>query len=179
MKFVIQRVKEACVRVSGETVGKISKGILVLIGITHEDKYEDLDFAANKLLNIRLFEDEKGIRWKCGIKELNLEILIVSQFTLYAFLKGNKPDFHNAMDPEKAEKMYNTFVEILKKKHEKVQCGQFGEYMEVSLINDGPITINWEYPEIKSESKTEKNKKEQKKEAGSNNDIESIIDKNV
>jgi D-tyrosyl-tRNA(Tyr) deacylase len=152
MRFVIQRVTEACVRVNSEVVGKIGKGILVLFGITGNDKYEDLEFAANKLLNIRLFEDNKGTRWKCGVKDLDLEILIVSQFTLYAFLKGNKPDFHNALEPEKAEKMYNTFVEILKKKYgDKVQCGKFGEYMEVSLVNDGPVTINWEYPEIKSD----------------------------
>ena len=150
MKFVIQRVLEGSVKISGEFVGKIGKGLVVLFGLTHDDKYDDLEFAANKLLSLRLFDDDKGVRWKFSVKDLGLEILIVSQFTLYAFLKGNKPDFHKAMEPEKANQMYNTFLEILNKKHPgKIQSGKFGELMEVSLINDGPVTIDWDYPEIK------------------------------
>jgi D-tyrosyl-tRNA(Tyr) deacylase len=149
MKFVIQRVKSASVKVSGEIVGEINKGMLVLIGFTHSDKENDLDFAANKLLNLRLWDDSKGTRWKESVKSLNLDLLIVSQFTLYSILKGNKPDFHNAMDPEPAQKIYDIFLQKLKKNYSgNIQCGKFGALMEVSLINDGPVTINWEYPEI-------------------------------
>jgi D-aminoacyl-tRNA deacylase len=153
MKFVIQRVKEASVKVSGETVGSINKGLLVLIGLTHTDKESDIQFAANKLLNLRLWDDTNGNRWKESVKSLNLEILLVSQFTLYSILKGNKPDFHNALDPEPALRMYEKFVETLKKNYSgNIQCGKFGAMMEVSLINDGPVTINWEYPETKNET---------------------------
>lgn len=154
MKFVIQRVKEASVKVSGETVGSINKGLLVLIGLTHTDKQSDIQFAANKLLNLRLWDDNNGNRWKESVKSLNLEILLVSQFTLYSILKGNKPDFHNALDPDPALKMYEKFVECLKKNYfeKNIQCGKFGAMMEVSLVNDGPVTINWEYPEIKNEN---------------------------
>jgi D-tyrosyl-tRNA(Tyr) deacylase len=152
MRFTIQRVFEASVSVAEKEISKIGKGILVLAGFTHTDKYEDIDFAANKLLNIRLFDDEKGTRWKCGVKEKNYEILIVSQFTLFSFLKGNKPDFHKAMDGEVATKFFDKFVEVLQKKYDsdKVQTGAFGQYMKVSLVNDGPVTINWEYPEESS-----------------------------
>jgi D-tyrosyl-tRNA(Tyr) deacylase len=147
MRFVIQRVKSASVKVSGEIVGEINKGMLVLFGLTHTDKESDLDFAANKLLNLRLWDDEKGLRWKECIKSLNLDILVVSQFTLYSVLKGNKPDFHNALEPETALKLYEIFIEKLKKNFSgNIQCGKFGAMMEVSLVNDGPVTINWEYP---------------------------------
>ena len=150
MRFVIQRVKEASVKVAGETVGSINKGLLVLIGLTHNDQYSDIEFATNKLLNLRLWDDSKGTRWKESVKSLNLEILLVSQFTLYSILKGNKPDFHNALAPEEALKMYYTFLETLKKNYSgNIQSGRFGELMEVSLINDGPVTINWDYPEVK------------------------------
>jgi D-tyrosyl-tRNA(Tyr) deacylase len=164
MRFVIQRVLEGSVTVSNEVVGKIGKGLVVLFGLTHDDKYEDLDFAANKLLNIRLFDDENGVRWKYGVKELNLELLIVSQFTLYGYLKGNKPDFHWAMEPEKAKNMYNKFLDILEKKHPgKIQAGKFGEMMQVGLINDGPVTINWDYPDPDALIDTNKNAKKQER----------------
>ncbi len=164
MKFIIQRVLEGSVTVSNEVVGKIGKGLVVLFGLTHDDKYEDLDFAANKLLNIRLFDDENGVRWKYGVKELNLEILLVSQFTLYGYLKGNKPDFHWALEPEKAKDMYNKFLDILNEKHPgKIQAGKFGEMMQVALINDGPVTINWEYPDPESQVDTSKNLKKQER----------------
>lgn len=151
MKFVIQRVLEASVKVNDQIVGAINQGILVLLGFTQSDKYEDLDFAANKLLSLRLWEDNKGVKWKEGVKSKNYELLIVSQFTLYSILKGNKPDFHNAMDPNSANKMYDTFISIIKKKYnpDKISTGIFGAMMQVSLVNDGPITINWEYPETK------------------------------
>jgi D-tyrosyl-tRNA(Tyr) deacylase len=153
MKFVIQRVLEGSVKVNGETVGKINRGLVVLIGFTHSDKPADIKFAANKLLNIRLWDDNNGVRWKECVKSKNYEILLVSQFTLYSFFKGNKPDFHKALEPEPAVQLYNTFVDTLKKIYipEKIQTGRFGEMMEVSLINDGPVTLNWEYPELNEE----------------------------
>jgi D-tyrosyl-tRNA(Tyr) deacylase len=157
MKFVIQRVNSASVKVGSDVVGSIGRGLLVLIGLTHNDKYSDIEFTTNKLLNIRLFDDDKGNRWKESVKSLDLEILLVSQFTLYSILKGNKPDFHNALGPDEALKMYNIFLETLSKKHpDKVQSGKFGEHMEVSLVNDGPVTINWEYPEFQDYKKEEK-----------------------
>jgi D-tyrosyl-tRNA(Tyr) deacylase len=181
MRFVIQRVLQANVKVSGKIVGEINQGILVFIGLTHADKYSDIDFASNKLLTLRLWDDEKGTRWKECVKSKGLEVLLVSQFTLYSILKGNKPDFHGALEPGEANKMYEAFVNSLKIKHPgKIQTGLFGEMMEVSLVNDGPVTINWEYPEageknnenylgsksettsIKSDSK-KKNKKNQTK----------------
>lgn len=154
MKFVIQRVLEASVKVNGEIVGKIDKGLMVLVGFTHSDKESDLDFVANKLLNIRLWDDEKGVRWKESVKSKNLDILLVSQFTLYSFFKGNKPDFHYALEPEPALKMYNKLLELMRKKYasEKIQQGKFGELMEVALVNDGPVTINWDYPEVKNKN---------------------------
>lgn len=162
MKFVIQRVLDANVKVGGEVVGKIGRGLLVLVGLTHSDKQSDIDFAAKKLLNIRLWDDENCVRWKECVKSKNYEILLVSQFTLYSIFKGNKPDFHKALEPEPAEKLYNYFLEVLKKNYvpERIQAGKFGEYMEVSLINDGPVTINWEYPEF--------DEKEQKSDTKSN-----------
>lgn len=157
MKFVIQRVTNASVRVAGEIVGQINKGLVVLIGFTQGDKASDFDFASNKLLNLRLWDDANNpnVRWKESVKSLNLEILLVSQFTLYSILKGNKPDFHNALEPESARKLYDEFVKVLRSKHtpEKIQTGMFGEMMDVSLNNEGPVTINWEYPEIKAEIK--------------------------
>jgi D-tyrosyl-tRNA(Tyr) deacylase len=164
MKFVIQRVLKGNVKVENKIVGEIEKGLVVLIGFTSTDKKEDLKFVANKLLNIRLWDCENGVRWKESVKDKNFSLLIVSQFTLYSFLKGNKPDFHYALDPNKAIELYDEFLQLLKGMYipEKIQSGIFGAYMHVDLINDGPVTINWEYPEINnnnlSNNKTNDNK---------------------
>lgn len=147
MKFVIQRVKSASVTVEGEIVGKIDRGILVLLGFTSTDNKSSIEFAANKLLSIRLWEDNKGRNWASSVKDNDYGILVVSQFTLYSFFKGNKPDFHKAMNPTEAIVLYDLFMETLKKKHSKVAAGKFGAMMDVSLVNDGPVTMNWEYPE--------------------------------
>ncbi len=141
MRFVIQRVISASVKVEGEVVGSIDKGILVLFGISKDDKKENIEFAANKLLNIRLWPDKQGRNWASGVKENDFGILLVSQFTLYSFLKGNKPDFHHAMNPIEAVEYYNLFLDKLKAKHKNVSAGKFGALMEVSLINDGPVTL--------------------------------------
>merc|ERR1711937_228339 len=149
----IQRVSRACVRVEGEVRGEISKGLCVLVGIHRSDTREDVLWCAKKLLNIRLFESEDGKHWNKSAQALDLGILAVSQFTLHAFLKGNKPDFHLAMGGDQARDLFDQLVEELKKGHtpERIATGVFGAMMEVDLVNDGPVTI-----ELDSESTRKK-----------------------
>lgn len=167
MKFVIQRVLKGSVKVNEKIVGEIGPGLVVLVGFTHSDKKENLKFAANKLLSMRLWDDEKGTRWKECVKDKKFSLLVVSQFTLYSFLKGNKPDYHNAMDPKNAIILYEEFLKILRQNYppDKIQSGLFGEMMQVSLINDGPVTINWEYPEFPEKDAVSENKKNLDKES--------------
>ena len=164
MKFVIQRVTRGCVRVEGQIVGQIGKGLMVLVGLNHHDTDEYIDHVVDKILNIRLFDDAKGARWKESVKSLGLEILLVSQFTLYHILKGNKPDFHSAMDGDKAKELFDKIVAKAREKYDekKVQTGKFGEYMFIDMECDGPVTINWDYPTenvIESSNKKGKNNK--------------------
>ena len=164
MKFVIQRVTRGCVRVEGQVVGQIGKGLMVLVGLNHHDTDEYIDHVVDKILNIRLFDDAKGARWKESVKSLGLEILLVSQFTLYHILKGNKPDFHSAMDGDKAKELFDKIVAKAREKYDekKVQTGKFGEYMFIDMECDGPVTINWDYPTenvIESSNKKGKNNK--------------------
>lgn len=141
MKLVVQRVKEAKVEVDEKMVGKINKGFLVLIGITHEDEKEQADYLVKKLCNLRVFEDENG-KMNLGLKDIEGELLIVSQFTLYADCSnGNRPSFTNAARPEKANELYEYFCKECEKNDIKVEKGIFGADMKVSLINDGPVTI--------------------------------------
>ena len=141
MKLVVQRVKEAKVEVNEKVVGKINKGFLVLIGVTHEDKKEQADYLVKKLCNLRVFEDENG-KMNLGLKDIEGELLIVSQFTLYADCSnGNRPSFTNAAKPEKANELYEYFCKECEKNNIKVEKGIFGADMKVSLINDGPVTI--------------------------------------
>lgn len=141
MKFLIQRVKKAKVEVNKKEVGKIDKGFVVLIGITHEDNKEKADFLVKKLINLRVFEDEKG-KMNLSLKDIEGQLLLVSQFTLYANCKeGNRPSFTEAAKPDFAEGMYEYIVKECKKEIKKVETGIFGEHMEVNLINDGPVTI--------------------------------------
>lgn len=143
MKLVVQRVKEAKVEVEVDekVVGKINKGFLVLIGVTHEDKKEQADYLVKKLCNLRVFEDENG-KMNLGLKDVEGELLIVSQFTLYADCSnGNRPSFINAAKPEKANELYEYFCKECEKNNIKVEKGIFGADMKVSLINDGPVTI--------------------------------------
>ena len=141
MKFVIQRVKEASVKVDGEYTGKIKNGYLVLIGVGHEDTKEEADKYIRKMINLRIFEDENG-KTNLSLKDVGGELLLVSQFTLYANCnKGNRPSFTQAGNPQKAEQLYEYIIGECKKEIDIVQTGVFGTHMEVSLINYGPFTV--------------------------------------
>ncbi|CAH8514401.1 unnamed protein product [Schistosoma margrebowiei] len=144
MRAVVQRVKQASVSVNDSIISQIGRGILVLIGLSRRDTENDMEYMVRKILNIRLFPSQDGIkRWDKSVKDLNLEILCVSQFTLYSELKGNKLDFHYAMDPKLSKDIYSQLINQLKKNYneDKVKDGIFGAMMDVSLINDGPVTI--------------------------------------
>lgn len=142
MRAVIQRVKEAKVTVDGKIVGQIGKGVLVLLGVGKDDSEDDLIWTANKVVNLRIFEDESG-KMNLSLLDVGGEILVVSQFTLYGDArKGRRPSFTSAAPPEKGEKFYEKFVEYLKKKYNiKVETGEFGAMMDVQLVNWGPVTI--------------------------------------
>ena len=142
MKIVIQRVKNAKVDVEGKTVGKIDKGFLVLLGVTNGDTKEQADYLVKKLCKLRVFTDEND-KMNLDIKQVGGKLLIVSQFTLYANCKdGNRPSFTDAARPEEAEELYEYFCEQCKEKYGiEVEKGIFGAHMEVSLLNDGPVTI--------------------------------------
>lgn len=141
MKLVIQRVANAQVEVNEKIVGKINKGYLVLFGVKEGDTIEQADALADKLCKLRIFEDENE-KMNLSINDIDGELLIVSQFTLYANCeKGNRPSFVEAMEPKKANEIYEYFVEKCKKKVRNVEKGVFGAHMKVSLLNDGPVTI--------------------------------------
>ena len=141
MKIVVQRVKNAQVEVENETVGKIEKGFLVLLGVTHTDTKEIADYLVKKLCNLRVFEDENG-KMNLSLKDVDGKLLIVSQFTLYADCSGgNRPSFVNAAKPEFANELYEYFCDKCKENGIEVEKGIFGADMKVSLLNDGPVTI--------------------------------------
>ena len=141
MKFVIQRVKSANVKVDNKIVGSINKGFLVLIGITHTDTKEIADVLIKKLIKLRVFEDEND-KMNLALNDVNGELLLVSQFTLYADCRrGNRPDFINAAKPDYANRLYEYIIEECRKQEFNVQTGIFGEDMKVNLLNDGPVTI--------------------------------------
>lgn len=141
MKLLVQRVSSAQVDVDSKTVGKINNGILVLIGVTHTDTREIADYLVKKLCNLRVFKDENS-KMNLSIKDVDGELLIVSQFTLYADCQhGNRPSFVNSAKPDMANELYKYFVEKCKREVEKVETGIFGADMKVSLLNDGPVTI--------------------------------------
>ena len=141
MKLVIQRVSEAKVEVDNEIVGKIEQGFLVLFGAVEGDTKEQADFLAEKLYNLRIFRDEND-KMNLSLKDIDGELLVVSQFTLYADCrKGNRPSFVNAAKPDEANELYEYFMEKCKSMVKNVQKGVFGAHMKVSLLNDGPVTI--------------------------------------
>lgn len=141
MKFLVQRVKKAKVDIDNETIGKIDKGFLVLIGITHKDTKEIADYLIKKMVNLRVFEDENG-KMNLSLKDKGGSLLLVSQFTLYADCSsGNRPSFTMAAKPEFAKELYEYIVSECHKKIDTVETGIFGADMKVELINDGPVTI--------------------------------------
>ncbi len=141
MKLVIQRVKHAEVEVDKKVVGKIEKGFLVLVGVTHNDTEKEADYLAKKLCKMRVFEDENE-KINLALKDVDGELLIVSQFTLYAnCAEGNRPSFTDAAKPDMAEKLYEYFCKKCEEYDIHVEKGIFGADMKVSLLNDGPVTI--------------------------------------
>lgn len=141
MKLVIQRVSEASVRVNDEIVGQIGKGFLILIGVGAQDTKEIADKYIKKMLGLRIFEDKNG-KTNLSLHDVDGELLLISQFTLYANCKkGNRPSFIEAGAPDMAEEMYEYFITQCKKQVSVVETGIFGADMKVSLINDGPFTV--------------------------------------
>ncbi|EDV29445.1 D-tyrosyl-tRNA(Tyr) deacylase 1 [Trichoplax sp. H2] len=148
MKALIQRVTAASVTVDGELISSIGRGLCILIGISRYDTDKDLDYISRKVLSLRLFEDGEK-RWTKNVMEKNLEILCVSQFTLYSVLKGNKLDFHNAMAADSSKQLYEKFLSQLRSsyKPEAIKDGLFGAYMQIDIRNDGPVTYQLESPQ--------------------------------
>jgi D-aminoacyl-tRNA deacylase len=141
MRAVIQRVREARVEVEGETMGRIEEGILVLLGVRKDDTEDDIEYLAEKILGLRIFEDDAG-KMNLSIADIKGEILVVSQFTLYGDCrKGRRPSFDEAASPDMAERLYGLFVEEIKKRGVNVRTGKFRALMDVHLINSGPVTI--------------------------------------
>ncbi len=141
MKFVIQRVSHASVTVHEETIGRINQGYLVLIGVAKEDTREDADRLVKKLIGLRIFSDENG-KINRSLKDVKGELLLVSQFTLYADARhGNRPSFTDAAGPEQANELYEYIIESCRRQLPVVETGEFGADMKVELLNDGPFTI--------------------------------------
>lgn len=144
MKLVIQRVSEAKVKVDGSIIGEIQKGLLVFLGVGDGDTREMADKYIDKLIKLRIFEDEDG-KTNLSVKDVDGEIMIVSQFTLYADCKkGNRPSFTLAAESNFANEMYEYFKKTVMDKYGRVESGEFGADMKVSLVNDGPFTIVWD-----------------------------------
>ena len=141
MRVVLQRVSKAKVDINNETVGKIDKGIVALVAVNDTDNIETFKYMCNKIINIRIFEDSEG-KLNLSIKDLDLELLIVPNFTVYADArKGRRPSFVGGAKPDIAEKIFNDFIAYTKENYKKVETGVFRANMQVELINDGPITI--------------------------------------
>ena len=148
MRFVIQRVQNASVTVEEEIIGKINQGFLVLVGVCNEDTTQIADKMIKKLIGLRIFQDENG-KTNLDLKTVGGELLIVSQFTLYADCKkGNRPSFTKAGEPQMAEQLYEYIIEQCKKEIPVVEHGSFGADMKISLLNDGPFTVILDSAEI-------------------------------
>ena len=141
MRAVIQRVTQSSVSVGGQVVGRIGPGLLVLLGVARQDSEKDADFLAEKIIHLRIFEDKDG-RMNRSLVDIGGQMLVVSQFTLLGDCrKGRRPSFVQAAPPETAESLYQYFVDRIRKKQILVQTGRFRAMMEVSLVNDGPVTL--------------------------------------
>jgi D-aminoacyl-tRNA deacylase len=142
LRVVIQRVLSSSVKIESKTVAEIQKGLLVLVGIEDEDNQDDIDWLTSKIINLRIFGDENNVM-NLSVKDINGDIIVVSQFTLNASTqKGNRPSYIKASKPEIAIPIYESFVKLLEiELDKKIQTGEFGADMKVSLVNDGPVTI--------------------------------------
>ena len=141
MRLVIQRVKKASVAIDGELFSEIEKGILVFVAVAKEDVFEDVDYLADKLTNLRIFEDDKG-KMNLSALDIKAQFLIVSQFTLLGDCeKGRRPSFDKAADPKKGEEFYGYFVQRVRDHNLRVETGKFRAMMDVALVNDGPVTF--------------------------------------
>jgi len=141
MRAVIQRVRNASVEIKGNTVGKIGQGLLVFLGIGREDTIQDIQWMVEKVINLRIFEKENG-KFNHSLLDVDGELLVVSQFTLYGDCsKGRRPSFTDAMEANEAKKLFDLFVEKAKARIGKVESGLFQSFMDVSLINEGPVTL--------------------------------------
>lgn len=141
MRVVVQRSKDASVTADGKVTGQIAAGLVLLVGVTHEDTEQDAAYLADKIVNLRIFEDDSE-KMNLSIKDAGGQILSISQFTLYGDCrKGRRPNFMEAARPEHAEKIYHHFNSLIREKGIQVETGIFGAMMEVSLVNDGPVTL--------------------------------------
>ncbi|AIY80868.1 D-tyrosyl-tRNA(Tyr) deacylase [Clostridium botulinum] len=141
MRAVVQRVTSSSVQVDGNTVGSIGKGLNVLIGISKSDTLQDLKYIRDKVINLRIFEDEKE-KMNLSLLDVKGELLVISQFTLYGDCrKGRRPNFMEAKGGEEAEGLYEEFLSLLKESNLKIETGEFGADMKVEINNDGPVTI--------------------------------------
>lgn len=142
MRVVIQRVKHASVTVEENIIGKIGKGLLILAGFEENDKKDDFEWIANKIIQLRIFNDENGVM-NVSVQDIEGDLLVVSQFTLHASTKkGNRPSYIKSSPPDIAKNQYNEFVKVLQNKYLRdLQTGEFGADMKVELLNDGPVTI--------------------------------------
>eukprot|EP01064_Diplonema_japonicum_P032954 TRINITY_DN6353_c0_g1_i1.p1 TRINITY_DN6353_c0_g1~~TRINITY_DN6353_c0_g1_i1.p1 ORF type:complete len:197 (+),score=41.37 TRINITY_DN6353_c0_g1_i1:64-654(+) len=163
MRGVVQRVASASVTVGEKEVGKVGKGMCVLVGISNASTKGQIPWMVKKLLSLRIFEDENGKSWAKNVTDIEGEIMLVSQFTLCHVLKGAKPDFHNAMPGSGSEPFFDELVKSLRAayKSDRVQTGSFGAHMQVHIQNDGPVTLVLDAPEIAE--KPNKQQKPQKK----------------
>jgi len=141
MRAVVQRVKEGSVEIKEKEIGKIEQGLVVLLGVGQNDTEKDAEYIAGKIINLRIFEDKEG-KMNLSLKNINGQILVISQFTLYGDCKkGRRPSFISAALPDKAVKLYEYFVRCIKNYNLKVETGQFQAMMLVKIFNDGPVTI--------------------------------------
>jgi D-aminoacyl-tRNA deacylase len=141
MRIVVQRSKKASVTVNEKVIGEIGKGLVLLVGVTHDDTIDDANYLADKIVNLRIFEDENG-KMNLSLLDVGGSILSISQFTLYGDCrKGRRPNFMAAAKPEQALNLYQYFNTVLSEKNVKVETGEFGAEMDVALINDGPVTL--------------------------------------
>ncbi|HEY9763743.1 MAG TPA: D-aminoacyl-tRNA deacylase [Trichocoleus sp.] len=142
MRVVVQRVKASSVSVNGEVIGQINRGLNLLVGLAPTDTPAELEWMARKCLELRIFPAEGSDRWDQSVQDIDGELLVISQFTLYGDCrKGRRPSFDKAASPSQAEVLYNQFVEKLRQSGLRVETGQFGAMMQVHIANDGPVTL--------------------------------------